>query len=79
MIQQRYDKENKTTCWTDIDKWLCDGIYLNQYFREYFNNHAEIATDGLYPTFTIRQVMHALKMKPLPKERWETVFDRQKI
>ena len=37
------------------------------------------ATDGLYPTVTIRQIMWALKIKPIPKERWETVFDRSDI
>ena len=33
----------------------------------------------LYPTLTVRQVMWALKMKPLKRERWETVFDRKDI
>ena len=32
--------------------------------------------DGLYPTVTVRKLMWALRMKPLKKERWETVFDR---
>ena len=36
-------------------------------------------TDGLYPTVTVRQIMWALKMKPIQKERWETVFDRRDI
>ena len=35
--------------------------------------------NDLYPTVTIRQIMSALKMKPLKKERWETVFDRRII
>nr|DAP49012.1 MAG TPA: hypothetical protein [Caudoviricetes sp.] len=34
---------------------------------------------GLYPTVTVRQIMWALKMKPIQKERWETVFDRRDI
>ena len=38
-----------------------------------------MATDGLYPTVTIRQIMWALKMKPIKRERWETVFDRRNI
>ena len=33
----------------------------------------------LYPTLTVRQVMWALKMKPLKREPWETVFDRKPI
>lgn len=36
-------------------------------------------TDGVYPTVTIRQIMWELKMKPIPKERWETCFDRRSI
>ena len=30
-------------------------------------------------TVTVRQIMWALRMKPLKKERWETVFDRSLI
>lgn len=79
VIQQRYDKVTKSTSWGEIDKWLCGDIYLNPNFKDYFNNRAKTCTDGLYPTVTIRQIMWALKMKPLPKERWETVFDRKDI
>lgn len=79
VIQQRFDEESKSTYWTEIDDWLCDRIYTNQYFREYFDSRAKFATDGIYPTVTVRQIMYALKMKPLPKERWETVFDRKDI
>lgn len=32
-----------------------------------------------YGTVTVRQIMWALKMKPIQKERWETVFDRRDI
>ena len=34
---------------------------------------------GLFPTVTVRQLMWALKMKPIAKECWETVFDRREI
>jgi len=27
----------------------------------------------------VRQIMWALKMKPIKRERWETVFDRKEI
>ena len=37
------------------------------------------STSFLYPTMTVRQVMWALKMKPIKRERWETVFDRKDI
>jgi hypothetical protein len=79
VIQQRFDQAEKATWWSEIDPWLTDAIYLHQKFKEYFDERSGICTDGLYPTATIRQIMWALKMKPLPKECWETTFDRRDI
>ncbi|MGF0007447.1 hypothetical protein ACQRBP_08990 [Eubacteriales bacterium SGI.150] len=79
VIQQRYDPEAKATFWTEVDAWLTDALYLHPKFKEFFDNRAGVCTGGLYPTVTIRQIMWALKMKPLPKQRWETVFDRRDI
>lgn len=79
VIQQRFNKENKSTWWSEIDSWLTDALYLHPKFKEYFDKRAGICTNGLYPTVTIRQIMWALKMKPLQRERWETVFDRKDI
>lgn len=79
VIQQRFDKHTKRTWWGEIDDWLIDKIYLHPAFKKYFDQRAGYCSDGLYPTVTIRQIMWALKMKPLPKERWETVFDRKDI
>lgn len=79
VIQQRYDPETKSTWWTDIDPWLPDKLYLHPKFKEFFDNRAGECIDGLYPTVTIRQIMWALKMKPIPRERWETCFDRKVI
>lgn len=79
VIQQRYDEETKSTWWSELDPWLTDDLYLNSGFKEYFDKRAGECTDGLYPTITVRQIMWALKMKPIPKERWETVFDRADI
>lgn len=79
VIQQRYDPEAKATFWTEVDAWLTDALYLHPKFKEFFDNRARVCTGGLYPTVTIRQIMWALKMKPLPKQRWETVFDRRDI
>lgn len=79
MIQQRFDAIDKMTWWSEVDPWLTDALYLHPGFQEYFENRSGICTDGLYPTVTIRQIMWALKMKPIPKERWETVFDRREI
>ena len=79
VIQQRYDPETKTTYWGEIDPWLTDDLYLHERFEEFFFDRAGECTNGLYPTVTIRQIMWGLKMKPLPKERWETCFDRRDI
>lgn len=79
VIQQRFDIDTKSTWWSEVDPWITDSIYLNARFREYFEERADICKDGLFPTVTVRQIMWALKMKPIPKEKWETVFDRKDI
>lgn len=79
VIQQRYNAKTKQTWWGEIDPWLTDDIYLHKNFAELFEKRARIGTNGIYPTITIRQLMWALKMKPMPKERWETCFDRRDI
>lgn len=79
VIQQRYDPDNKTTYWTEIDPWLTDDLYLHDKFEEFFNERSGESQNGIYPTVTIRQFMWGLKMKPMPKERWETCFDRRVI
>lgn len=79
VIQQRFDEKTKKTWWGDIDPWLTDMLYLHPKFKEFFDDRSGPCTDGLYPTVTIRQMMWALKLKPIPKERWETCFDRRSI
>lgn len=80
VIQQRYDKRTKATWWTDIDDWLVDVLYLHENFKAYFDKYSGVKSDdGLYPTITLRQIMWALKMKPLKRERWETTFDHRDI
>ena len=79
VIQQRYDANTKCTWWSEVDPWLTDDLYLHPKFKEFFNSRAGECSDGLYPTVTIRQLMWALKMKPIKRERWETCFDRKHI
>lgn len=79
VIQQRYDGSTKTTWWGELDPWLTDDIYLHPRFKQYFDERAGDCKDGLYPTVTVRQLMWALKMKPLPRQRWETCFDRREV
>lgn len=79
VIQQRFNERTKRTWWEEIDPWLTDALYLHPGFKAYFDRRAGTCADGLYPTVTIRQIMWALKMKPIKRERWETVFDRRDI
>lgn len=79
VIQQRYNSDTKQTWWSEIDPWLTDTLYLHPKFKTLFDERSGEGIDGVYPTITIRQLMWALKLKPLPKERWETCFDRRCI
>ena len=79
VIQQRFDEKTKTSWWSEIDPWLTDTLYLHPGFKEFFDSRSGAAVDGLYPTVSVRQIMWALKLKPLPRERWETAFDRRNI
>lgn len=79
VIQQRYDPTSKHTYWSEIDPWLVDELYLHKNFEKFFDERAGKLENGLCPTVTIRQIMWGLKMKPLPRERWETCFDRRLV
>ncbi len=79
VIQQRFDPDSKKSWWGEIDPWLTDDLYLHPKFKEFFDARSGMCMDGLYPTVTVRQIMWALKMKPIRRERWETVFDRKNI
>lgn len=79
VIQQYYQPIGKKTRWDILEKGLADAIYLQPGFKEFFDERAGECVDKLYPTVTVRQVMWALKMKPLRRRRWETVFDRRDI
>lgn len=79
VIQQRYKKDTKETWWSELDPWLTDELYLHPGFKEFFDERSGLESNGLYPTVTVRQIMWALKIKPIRKERWETCFDRRSI
>ena len=79
IIQQRFDNIDKSTYWSEIDPWLTDLLYLHPKFKAYFDERSGECIDSLYPTVSIRQIMWALKLKPLPRERWETYFDRKEV
>lgn len=79
VIQQRYDSATKQTWWGEIDPWLTDELYLHTKFKAFFDERSGTKENSIYPTVTIRQFMWALKMKPIPREQWETCFDRRVI
>lgn len=76
VIQQRYDARRKYTWWGPINGWMVDELYLNTKFKSVFEEYAREPRDGLYPTMSIRQLMWKLRMKPIKREPWETVFDK---
>lgn len=77
VIQQRFDELTKSTYWSEIDPWLTDDIYLNPNFVDCFSEYSSRGASGVFPTLTVRQIMWRLKMKPLPKEIWESSFDKR--
>lgn len=80
VVEQKFKPSDKATWWGAVREPLAIAIYNHPKFIGYFNEHARPADEnGLYPTIPVRKVMWALRMKPLKKERWETVFDREEI
>lgn len=77
-VVQQY-QNGKKTYWDAVEPCLVDQLYIQPGFVEFFNLYSGPCENGLYPTVTIRQIMWALRMKPLPKERWETTFDHKPI
>lgn len=76
VIQQRYSEDSKKTWWSDIDPWLVDAIYMEKDFKIVFETYASKPQSGIYPTMSVRQLMWRLRMKPLKRHPWETVFDK---
>ena len=80
VIQQYYIPETKATYWSEVEAPLVDDIYLKDGFIGYFKKYASKPDkNGLYPTVTVRQIMWALRFKPLQRRKWETVFDKVPI
>lgn len=75
VIQQYYDPITKHTWWSSIEKPYMNLLYGNPKFPKYFGEKAGLCKDGLYPTVTIRQMMWALRIKPIKRQPWETCFD----
>ena len=74
VVQQRFNEKLKFWYWDAIDPWLVDDIFHAKGFFWYFMEHCgspKGSNVDIYPTVTVRQMMWALRMKPLPKEPWE--------
>lgn len=71
VVQQRFNPKLKVFWYSAPDSWIMDEIIKHPRFNEYVFSHADKAAISYYPTVTVRQLMYALKMKPLPKQRWE--------
>lgn len=69
LVQKRF--VCKCLYWDRIDYWLANDIYEHPKFTAWFEQHA---TEENYPIFPVRSVMWALRMKPLPKQKWEDAF-----
>ena len=72
IVQRRFNSRMKVFWYSEADSWVIDSILKHDGFESYFAKHGGECKDGLYPTVTVRQVMWALKMKPLKKAWWES-------
>lgn len=76
IVYQYWDKRRKACYWSFVPPALLLDISMQPGFKDYVEKLAKPAENGLYPTVPVRKVMWALRMKPLKRERWETVLDR---
>lgn len=75
IIQQRFDPYSKHSWWGPIDDWIADDIASEPDFLYFLAKNAKESDSlGLFPTFTVRQVMRRIGMPPMKKEIWETRF-----
>lgn len=72
VIQEHFNPITKARWWGTIEPWIASDIYLNDNFNRFFEENAREEENGLYPSFPVRKVMWALRMKPLQKEYWES-------
>ena len=72
VVQHRFNEKTKMMWWGPIDPWLIDEVTIQEGWDDWFHKNAqEPDKDGLYPTFTIREVMWAMRMKPLMRNAGE--------
>ena len=69
VVQKRFAA--KYVYWDRIDPWLANDIYSHPNFQSYFQKNSRSEN---FPIVSVRTLMWALRMKPLPKEFWEDSF-----
>lgn len=74
VIQQRYDPRTKTTWWGSLSQDNIFNILNSPFFEEWWDDVARVGSSNSFHVTELRKVMWALRMKPLPKEPWETKF-----
>lgn len=75
VIQQRWNGRLKHTWWENVDRSIMDYIQYSPLLEDVFYQKAEEADEfGRFPVIEVRKLMWALKMKPMPKQFWETRF-----
>lgn len=79
VIQQYYSPITKHTWWAEVEDWITAELYLAPKYPAYFDEHAAPSVNGIFPTVSVRQMMWALRIKPLPRKPWETLFDHHYI
>lgn len=79
LMRYHYEKPEVTTSMYG-ETYICDHpVYNRCTLIKIGEKGIAIIQQRFDPTVTIRQIMWALRMKPLPKNRWETTFDRRNI
>ena len=71
VVQKRFNPRIKVFWYGPVEPWLAELIFANNGFNAYFAKNSGVEKNGIFPTVTVRQIMWALKMKPLRKEWWE--------
>lgn len=78
VIMQRFSPVSKAVSYGPVPGCLANDIYRSEGFEPYFREHAGVPKDGVYPAVTARQIMWALRIKPLKIQPWERYFKEER-
>lgn len=71
VVKKHYNERLKMFWFGPIENTLAMDISRNEKFKAFFDENACEGCDDIFPTFDIRKIMWALRMKPLRKQYWE--------